>query len=77
MNKKTTVYSAVNAKLAKIVEAKGIVDAFTTIKNYSEYQVETFCLEFRLEYGHQLRPYKDGTVNRYMEQWLKANAPLK
>ncbi len=76
MSKKTTVYSAVNAKLNKIVEAKGIVNGFTTIKNFSERQVETFCLEFRMEYGHQLRPYKDGTVNRYIELWVKANKPL-
>ncbi len=76
MSKKYTVQHAVNAKLAKIVEAKGIVEAYSLIKNYSQRQVETFCLEFRMEYGHMLRPYKDATVNRNLERWVKANKAL-
>ena len=73
---KPSVHSLVNKKLATIVEAKGIVDAYSTIKNYSERQIETFCLEFRLENAHMLKPYKDGTVNRYIELWVKQNKPL-
>ena len=73
---KPSVASLVNVKLAKIVEAKGIVDAYGIISNYSTRQVETFCLEFRMEYGHQLPAYKDGTVNRNLERWVKANKPL-
>ena len=43
------------------------------IENLSHNEIETYCLTFRHKYASQLRPYKDGTVNRYIEMFIKSN----
>lgn len=41
------------------------------IKAISDGDIESYCLYFRHKYASQLEAFKDGTVNRYVEQWLK------
>lgn len=67
---KVSVLALVFQDLRSKVEQGFTVDQIKTI---SDGDIEAYCLYFRHKYASQLRPYKDGTVNRYVEQWLKAN----
>lgn len=67
MNIKQCVFNDLNTKL----EAGLTLDK---VKFWSEHCIESYCLMFRLTYSHKLPQFKDATVNRYVEQWLKKKA---
>lgn len=67
---KVSVQSLVNKDLRLKLEQGWTV---TQIHEMSQNGIEAYCLSFRFQYASQLRPYKDGTVNRYVERFIKAN----
>lgn len=67
---KPSVGSLVKKDLRLKMEQGWTVDQ---IIQMSHTGIEAYCLAFRFQYASQLRPYKDGTVNRYVERFIKAN----
>lgn len=67
---KSTVVALVFQDLRSKVEQGFTVDQIKAISNGD---IEAYCLYFRHKYASQLKTFKDGTVNRYVEQWIKAN----
>lgn len=71
MNKRNTVGSLVNKDLRLKLEQGWSVGQ---IKAMSQNSIDSYCLNFRLEYAHLLAySFKDATVNRYVEKFIKAN----
>ena len=69
-NNKPSVSSLVNKDLRSKMEQGWTIDQ---IENMSQNGIEAYCFNFRHQYASQLKTYKDGTVNRYVEQFIKAN----
>lgn len=67
---KPSVASLVFKDLRSKLEQGFTVDQ---IKAISDGDIESYTHYFRMKYASQLKTYKDGTVNRYVEQWIKAN----
>lgn len=67
---KSTVWSKVYSDLRLKMDQGFTLDQ---IKAMSQNDIEAYCLYFRHTYGHEVRQYKDGTVNRYVETFIKAN----
>lgn len=69
-NTKSSVWALVYADLRAKLDEGFTLDQIKTI---SDGDIEAYCLYFRHKYASQLRPYKDGTVNRYVENFIKTN----
>lgn len=69
-NTKVTVGSLVNKDLKLKMEQGWTIDQ---IHEMSQNGIEAYCFNFRHQYASQLETYKDGTVNRYVERFIKAN----
>ena len=73
-NKQTTVKGQVFNHLNTRLELGGTTE-YSAISNMSQTQIDTFISEFRANNAHLIAyPFKDATVNRAVEQWLKAKA---
>ncbi len=71
-----TQNNTVIGQVFKVLNSRKETDptTFTDIKNVSQYEIDVFCTEFRLDYAHTIPyPFKDATINRAVEKWLKAN----
>lgn len=74
MNKRNTVGSLVQKDLNLKLEQGQTV---AQIKAMSQSDINTYESYFRTAYAHQLSySFKDGTVNRYVEKWIKANTTV-
>lgn len=69
MKNKQTVKRAVFSHLNSKVE---IGTSIAEIVSWSRNAIEYYCLEFRMHNAHKLAPFKDATVNRYVELWLNS-----
>lgn len=70
--KNTSVLALVNQDLNTKVEQGFTIDQ---IKAMSQNDVASYESYFRQTYAHRLnKPFKNGTVNRYLEQWIKRNS---
>ena len=71
-NKHTTVIGQVFKVLDNKVELGGLTEQ-NSIQRMSEFNIDSFTTEFRANYAHLINyPFKDSTVNRAVEKWLKA-----
>lgn len=68
--------NSVIGKVFSVLDARKEADptTYSKINQQSQYEIDVFCTEFRLDYAHTIPyPFKDATVNRAVEKWLKAN----
>lgn len=72
-------YNTVKAQVNKVlneVKEQDPNNCYSTIKAISLFTIDTFTSSFRAQYAHLIPyAYKDASVNRYLELWLKANKP--
>ena len=56
-------------------ERKDLSPTFQSeIVRTSQYEIDQFVTQFRADYAHTIPyPFKDATVNRCVEKWIKAN----
>jgi hypothetical protein len=66
-----TVKYQVETELNRRLELGGEQELYQ-LEKVSRYNIDTFVSDFRANKTHLIdRPFKNSTVNRYVEKWLK------